>query len=211
MPVFLPPSDAVPSTSSTTAASAGVNGKLSRSDHVHPYYGGALPVDYGLIGWNFPIDQNGNSTILPTAGLVHVAKILVPTAITITNLHIHIATGGGTLANSYMALYNSAKGLLSQSADQSSTNSNWQGGGFKTVALGAPQAVTAGTYYIAFWVGSWATAPTPSRSSNNSAVNSNLATAVSRWATADTGITTTAPSTLGAFTATNIAYWVGIS
>ncbi len=210
MPLYTPLSGAVPSGASSTAATAGSSGLAARGDHQHPSTI-VTPGDHGIIGWNYPADLAGSSTIMPTATLVHIAKILVPTAQTITNLHIHIATQGGTLTNSYMALYNSAKGLLSQSADQSSANSNWQTGGFKAVALGTPQVVAAGVYYVAFWVGTAVTMPTPSRSSNNSIVNANLATAVSRWATADTAITTTGPSTLGTFTATNIAYWVGWS
>lgn len=188
---------------------AGAASIIARADHTHPS-SGLDHASYGLLAWNTPWWVAGTGTILPTAGLVNVAKIIIPRAMTITNLEMHVNPVGSGLTSgqNFAGLYNASKQLLSATGDMTTlwTVTN----GRKTMPLSVAQPVAAGTYYIA-WYWNGGTAPTFLRGIGTTIANSGLAAADSHWATADTGRTTSLPSTLGAFTALATTYVVGVS
>jgi len=129
--------------------STGVATTVSRSDHWHPV-NGISPGDYSAIAWTFAPNSAGASAVLGAAGTVQVCKIPVPVATTVTNVILGIGTGGVTLTGSQClaALYSGAGALLSTTADQSAS---WLSSGAKIMALGAPQGVSAGYVYVAWF------------------------------------------------------------
>ncbi len=187
---------------------AGSASTAARSDHAHPV-NTLSASDYGFIAWNYPWWAAGTAFLLATAGLVYICKIAIPTATTITNLHLHVSTAGSglTTGQNWAGLYNSSKTLLSATGDQTTP---WSSTGAKTMALTTPQAVQAGTHYIAI-VANGTTLPTVYRNASSAAVNGINNAANSNWATADTGVTTALPNTLGAFTAFSTTIAVAVS
>lgn len=166
------------------------------------------PSNHNLIGWTFdPLIANNNYA-LQAAGTLYGVRIYIGKATTISNVIIGVQTAGGTLANSYVALYQNGT-LLTQSADQSTS---WQSTGMKTIAI-TPQSVSKGSVDVVFWCGSWATAPNFYRAGGQTGTLHTVgqSTTEIRFFSADTGKTTTAPGTLGAKTALIVAYWVGLS
>lgn len=161
---------------------------------------------YGYLSWMYDHAVVNNQTII-TAGTLYVNRLIIPRAVTVSNIHVRIGTAGSTLTNSYVALYDDNT-LLTQSSNQSS---NWTSTGEKTISI-TPQNIPAGTRLnVVFWVGSATTAPGFARSGSQGGANGNLTGSNLRWSTADTGITTTAPGTLGSRTTSNNTFWVAIS
>jgi hypothetical protein len=209
-----PPSSAGVSYSSTAppvasgTGSAGAAPTVARSDHQHPV-NTLSTSEYGFLAWNYPWWAAGTTFLLATAGLTYVCKIVIPSAVTVTNLHLHVSTAGSglTAAQNLAGLYNSSKQLLSATGDQSTA---WASTGAKTMALTTPQVVTAGVYYVAFFANG-TTLPTVYRNASAAAVNGILSAANANWATADTTQTTSMPATLGTFTAFSTTIAVAVS
>jgi len=182
---------------------------------------GDTPADYGYSWFNIdPATATGNSTPLATAGTAYVMRIRIDATSPITNVEYHILTAGSTLTSGqcFVALYNSAKALLGQSADQSGI---WTSTGPKTTAItGGPFTVAVSgssggasvPVFAVFWFNG-TTGPAILRGNGVSAaaINGKQAAANAKWTTADTGLTTTAPATLGTFTLASTAYVVGLS
>ncbi len=168
------------------------------------------PTDYGLLGWTFDPALAGSATILPTAGAVRLARIKLPSAATITNIHILVTTAGATLTSgqNFAALWTNTGTLLAQSTDQTTP---WASTGYKTMALSAPQAVAGGMVVGGVW-SNGTTLPTLARATALSAAVHNLGLASGvRYSAADTGLTTTAPATLAAENGSSTSYWFGVS
>lgn len=174
--------------------------------------GAAPPVwsatDQGYISWAFDpaLSYNGNA---PSAGIVYVTAVPVRRACTITNVVncVGVAGSGLTSGQNFAALYNSAGTLLSQTADQTTA---WASTGIKTMALGAPQNVAAGIYYVAVW--SNGTTPpkfleTITTPYGGALINGSPV----RFGTANASVTTTAPSSLSGPTAGAIGFWAALS
>lgn len=166
-----------------------------------------LPGDHGFKAWNY--DPALTTTFAnPTAGTLYVYKVRLP-ATTITNI-VFYAASGTTPTTAYAALYvgTAAGALLSQSANQAGL---YGAAGTKVFPLGAPQVVTAGVYYAAFWC----TGSGPGHTSVTAAgghPNAGLGSTVPRFGTANTGLTTTAPANIGTITAlTANAIWAAAS
>lgn len=199
-------SSTTPLVSSSQAAAAGVSTSASRSDHVHPIYT-AQPADHGFIAWNFdPATCVSGTTGITAAGTAQVMRLYIPQATTISNLYVWVGTAGGTLTNTYMALYQNGT-KLQQTADMSTA---FQTSGLKTGSI-TSQAVVAGSIEIVLWVGSATSLPQLARGIALGIANANLSAANSRFATADTGLTTTGPTTLGTKTASNNAFWAAVA
>lgn len=209
MPLYPGASTTVPAANSSTAAIAGTSGNYARSDHAHPT-SNVTAGDANFLAWNYDIAMGSASYILSASGTITAIKVNVPTAITVTNINVYLSVIGATLTagQSFVALYGTSKNLLSASADQAATFAGTTG--LKTIALGTPQAISAGTYYVAIW-SNGSTMPSFRSAFNSVSANTGLSAANSRWATADTGITTTGPSTLGSFTAIAGTPWVAFS
>lgn len=154
------------------------------------------PEDHGLISWTQdPVSCNG-TFLLTTAGTVYVMRLHVRKAVTVTNIIMHVTTGGATLTSGqcFAALCTSGLSVLSATADQSTP---WQSTGLKTMALSVAQAVAAGDYLVALYYNG-TTAPTFRAGASQVSINIGLSASTARWATADTGRTTAFPGTLAA-------------
>jgi hypothetical protein len=170
-----------------------------------------VPEDHGLLAWSFDPYLAANSVQVSTAATLYRFKLKIPTARTITNVHFLVTSGGTfTTGQNFVALYSSAKALLSGSADQTA---NMGGTGLKTMPLSTPQAVPPGIVYAAFWMNG-SNLPTLARGTalSSAVPNANLSAANARVATANGSLTTgPAPATIGAETASSQALWIGLS
>jgi hypothetical protein len=119
--------------------------------------------DSGFLAWNFD-PAICNSTAIPSAGYVWLARINLRVAVSITNVILFQNNAGATLTlnECYAGLFSSAGTLLGATADQSS---NWATGNgvLKTMALtGGPYSAGPGFVWVGFvWNGT--TGPTMSR------------------------------------------------
>jgi hypothetical protein len=170
--------------------------------------------DHGLVGWTFDPALVQGGTVLPTAGLAHVARVRMLSAVA-TNIHFHFTAGGSSLTagQCFAALYNDAGALLGAGAVTADQAANWATGGYKTCPLSVAQGVTPYAWYrVLFWFNG-TTGPTISRGVNSSSaiLNAGLSAPTLRYSSADTGLTTAAPANIGSQTGTATAWWVGVS
>lgn len=170
--------------------------------------GGPLPAMQGFLGWSFD-PATSNSSTNPITGTVYATGVYLPAG-TVTNLHLYVATGGAA-THCAMGLYSSSGTLLSQTADQTSTTSST---GLKTWALGVPQVVAAGYYYLAmaFAGGSM---PGVTSAAGITAAVVNAATGAApiqtRFSSSGTAYATVLPSPLGTLTGSAKTVWAGAS
>ena len=168
---------------------AGATGKIADAGHVHPNFNEWSPADYGVLASVAPWETAGVGTGATTAGTVYLVRLNVKYAFTATNIKFRVSVASaGASTGSFVGLYNSSGTLLSASADQASLSA-----GIKTIALGAAQALTAGTFvWIAILTNYATTQPQYNAFSNASPaiVNWDLTAANLRCATAGTGQTT---------------------
>lgn len=171
---------------------------------------GGSPEDHALFAWSMDAAIVSTSAALSAAGTLQGARIYIPRAGVITNIHCHVVAAGATLtANSCAAaIYDGATGALKGTTGDQSTA--WASIGSKTMALGSSFAATPGFYDIAVWYNG-TTAPSLSRQAAISSVNIGLTGSSIRFFTANTGVTTAAPATLGTKTAQTIAWFFAVS
>jgi hypothetical protein len=169
------------------------------------------PADYGWIAWVCD-PASAYTGIITLAGYVIVTKIKIPVATTITNLMVYVTTAGATLTTSQCVagLYQGGS-LLAATVDQ---HTAWQTTGLKTMALTAPQAVSAGDAYVAL-LANGTTMPTFAVTIGHYGfatgdLNLGLTTPNLRAAWTDNG-KTTLPSTLGTPQNSTICYWAAAS
>lgn len=172
------------------------------------------PADQGYLGRSYDNAMVQAGLILPTAGLLNLVRVRVLGTL-VTNVHLHFTVAGGTLTagQNFAALFDSAGTLLSATADQATTGSNWQAGGMKDMPLAVAQAVTYGAFYYVGFYANGSTMPTVSRAVNSASaiLNGKLAAPNFRYATANAGLTTAMPASFGAQTGTATAWWAGVS
>lgn len=178
----------------------------------NPAPGVIVPADHNLLGWTFDPAEVQAGTIMPTAGLLQLARVKVFGTL-VTNILIHLTTGGTTLTagQCFAALFSPTGTLLSATADQSTA---WGSGGLKSMALTAPQVVGWGSWpYVGLFANTAGTMPTLSRGLNSSSaiLNAGLAAPNFRYASADAALTTAMPASFSAQTGTATAFWVGLS
>lgn len=157
----------------TTNLQTTLDGKAA-SVHTHTYAEGGFPEpeDHGLLAWTMdPACTPGVATI-SAAQTLHVMKCRTRKPITVTNIVAVVTAAGATLTANrcYAALYDSAGNLLAITADQSTA---WLSAGLKVMPLSAPQAVPAGTFYIAMMYAG-TTSPTFPRGSNVNTATINM-------------------------------------
>lgn len=111
-----------------------------------------VPALHGFLGWT--IDPAVADTArTPDIGHIYLVKMSWPTTQTVSNIIASITTGGSSLANTYLGIYDSTGTRLAVTADLSTS---WQTSGMKTNALTSAVAVpgTAGGYiHIAYLIG----------------------------------------------------------
>lgn len=146
------------------------------------------PGDHGFLAWSCPVEAASGTYQLATAGTIYLSRVHLPTAATITNLHVHVTTAGGTLTSGqcFAALYDVA--AITKRGTTATQHTAWESVGAKTMALSAAYAASAGDYYVALWYNG-TTAPTFARTGNNTVAtltNTGYSTKF-KAATADTG------------------------
>jgi hypothetical protein len=129
----------------------------------------------------------------------------IPVAITTTNVLLWVAVAGS--GQNCAALYSGSGALLAKTNDQTTS---WQSTGLQTMPLSAAQALTARSYYIAFWANG-TTLPAFRAGIGSASVNAGLTGNAARFASANTGITTTAPSSLGTISADGHSWWAALN
>ena len=143
-----------------------------------------------------------------TTGKMILQAIHLPVDTTVTNI-VFVSSNVAAVSptNWWFALYDSARALLRQTADQTTTA--WGASTIKTVALTSPFVTTySGLHYIG-------------ESMVASTVNNLIGLSASQTlgglapvlfgATSDTGLTTTAPATAGAITTTGFQVYAYVS
>jgi hypothetical protein len=113
-----------------------------------------IPSDYSLLGWT-GLPESMNQTFTPSAGVATYHKIKVPRTITIANVAYLVSTAGsgGSPANCFIAVYNSAGTQLGVSG---SLVSAFQTPGYATAAItvnGGQSLTVAGGPNTYIWVG----------------------------------------------------------
>jgi hypothetical protein len=128
---------------SQTAAAFGVpvsiQGSTAAVDH------GYSPADYGLLGW---VGDPGYlaGSLAVTAGIIHLLKVKLPKAVTISNI-VHRQSGTPTLTadQNFAALFDAAGNRVAVTADQTTA---WGTSGTKVSALTSSYAASAGFIYV---------------------------------------------------------------
>lgn len=165
------------------------------------------PGDQSLVAWAFDPVVASNSSVLPTAGVMYMARIAVPTGTTIANLVVDISAAGAGLTSCGAALYQNGT-LLGQTTDQSGA---WNTTNSKVMPLtGGPVTVSGEYVYVAIWANG-TTLPSFSRGAGRSNINIGTSATTYRFASSGTGITTVPPTTLGTLTASSISWWLAVS
>jgi|SRR5881628_1669081 len=176
-------------------------------------YNGFQPTELGALVWNFdPGMASGQSST--TAGVLHMIRLDVPVAITVTNLVVAIQTAGATLTagQNFGALYDSSGSRLAVSADQASA---FQATGTITIPLTGTLGLSPGTYHAALLtngttqpqfmrtVGSATLAPT---------INFGTTVSTARWGNSGSAQTTTPTSvTMSGRTFGASGFWAALT
>jgi len=168
-------------------------------------------LDQGMISWQFDHATNMVASTI-TSGTISWSKLWIRQPVTITNVCVHIGTVGAALVagQNFGALYDPAGNRLGVTADQTA---NWGTTGFKSMALTAPVAVTAGYFYVAILTNA-GTSPSFARGSALVATipNANLTATDARFATGPAGQTTMPVSvTMASRTLSGNALWAAVS
>lgn len=170
------------------------------------------PADHGLVAWTHDPATLRSASNATTSGTVYLCKVKVVNRSSVaTNVIVGIEAAGVTLTagQSFVGLYNSSGTLLSASADQSG---NWTSTGLKTIALGAPQTLAVGSYYVAI-LSVGATPPQFAMGAGGATtVSAGLTAGTARFLTGPTGQTSLPASiTLSSQTITSGARWAALS
>jgi hypothetical protein len=173
------------------------------------------PSDQNLLAWAYDAATPTNSTALSTSGVIHLVKMNLRYAATITNILYQVNTVGSglTASQSFAGIYDSTGTLRGTSA---SLSTSWAATtGLYTTPLVTPYAAAAGTYYVAF-VCNGTTGPALARLNGlagaSSTINAGLTAANYRFAINSTANTSLPGSiTLSASTQEGVSYWAAIS
>lgn len=175
--------------------------------------GGAGSNVNGFIAMPYDLVAASAASVLTSGTVTHVrVDLLTPATVSTITLPVFNAGSGLTAGQNFVGLYDSAGTRVAVSADQSAS---WATNGEKNIALTAPYAAAAGTYYIAM-LSNGTTPIGILRSVTTGAVtgvlNHGLTAATARWATGPTAQTTLPASiTMASRTPLNTSYWAGLS
>lgn len=141
------------------------------------------PADQGLIAWSFQPQLSTGQTSALTAGVIYLARVIIRSAATVSNVLLGVTTAGTSLANTTVGLYDFTGARQAVTADQSTV---FQSVGFKQIAFTSTYAAPAGNYWVAVLVGS-GTPPQLSGSVSStltaSTANAGVTASTARWAT----------------------------
>ena len=172
-----------------------------------------FPTDQNLIAWSYD-PQGATSSVAPSGGVIQLVQLVLRGPATVTNVLVHVATGGSTLTagQNFAGLYDTTGARLGVTADQTTP---WTTAGLETMALTSPVQLAAGMYYVAL-VANGTTPPAFARStgiaSASALINAGLTAATARFATNSSG-QTSLPSTvtLASNSLATTAFWVAVS
>lgn len=170
---------------------------------------GVMSKTNGLLAWTFdPIACNQSLTI--TTGQIVLAKITLGAVTLVTNLPIHLNTGGGSLTSNenFIGLYNSSGTRIALSADQTAA---WSSSGDKLNAMVTPVTIEPGDYYVAILVNGTGVPTFAAGQPNNSMMNTNLVAPFRAALVSGTFTALPTTITLGSVTAAVLMPWAGIS
>ena len=149
------------------------------------------------------------NTAVAASGTLNMQLIGLRAGWLVSNITLCSATtAAGTPTHYYFGLYDSARNLLANSADQTSTA--WAANTIKTLAMGTPYRVpTSGVYYIGYYM----TAGTvPTLKGNTAKTGAQLAgTAPILQGTSSTGLTTALPNPAAAITVSTASFWAAVT
>ena len=165
------------------------------------------PATHGLKAWAYdPVTSSGG--IAGTAGNIYLTQITIRQAVTVTKIWWNqTATGsGGTAAQNYVGLYNSAGTLLASAG----TDGNVGSSGNLSATI-ASQSLTSGIYYVAFLYNATGM-PAIARSAAGSSTlgDINIGSAAPRFGSAGT-TQTSLPGTATIAQAFVQTYWAALS
>ena len=177
----------------------------------------AQPTGNSFLGWAFdPLLMSGTAKIL-VSGTLTVAKIAVPEAATVKNVHCFIAKAGATLTagQSRLGLFNEQRKLVGETAAAATITAYELVEKEAKVALETAVTLPAGAAYV----GVYCVGTTPpelglagsATKKESDMANANVETTKSRFATANTGLTTAMPSEIGTMTAAPFPFWAAVS
>jgi hypothetical protein len=111
--------------------------------------GASQPSDQNLLSWSFDPALAVNGGVAFSTGIIHLIKVSLRFAATISNVVYNVTGAGSTLTSgqNFVGLYTTSGTRVALSADQTTT---WGSSGVKTTAFTAPYSAAAGSYYIAF-------------------------------------------------------------
>jgi len=147
-----------------------------------------------------------NASVLST-GRMSMVGIELPVGVTITSISFFAGTTpAGAPTNQWFALYSSARALLGQTTDDTTTA--WSASTFKTLSLVTPYVTTSsGLYYLGINV----TATTPPSLNSVISLSTVAALVPVLTGTSTSSLTDTAPATAGAISAANSAPYAYVS
>jgi hypothetical protein len=129
----------------TSATDAVNRGQLDLADPAQ-----IRPADHGLAAWTFDPASMSTTGVALTAGVIHLARIRLPRAVTVTGMHLYLTNAGSGLTNCFAGLYDSAGTRRAVTANEAT---NWAGTGLRSPAFTASYAATAGLYWLAILIG----------------------------------------------------------
>lgn len=169
--------------------------------------------DHGMLAWSYDPVAATASSALSTGGVIHLIKVNLRYAATISSVRYQINTVGSglTAGQCGVAIYDSSGTARAASVDQSTAWATTSGA--YNTAMMTPFAATAGFYWIAFLVNG-TTGPALTRgnggSGAGSTINANLTAANFRFAINGSGNTSFNPIIPSSNTQESIPYWAAI-
>jgi len=208
-----------------TANTAGTSPFAARADHIHAERPATLArIDVleqraappnTLAGVSLDALQatsNTGSGVTFSAGTLHLVRVPVPVAATVSTVYLGVVTAGSGLAVGacWAGLYSAAGVRLAQTADQAAA---WSTSGLKAMPLTAPADLAAGVYYVGVLVGG-TTLPQLARSAIAVAgtLTAGVPTGAHRQMTGPAGQTTLpANVTMSAASAASWVLWTAVA
>ncbi|MES2903857.1 MAG: hypothetical protein V4696_06710, partial [Pseudomonadota bacterium] len=176
-------------------------------------YNGPMAVNLGIAGTlaeTMPRELcTETNTTMAVSGTLNMQAIYLRAGQLVSNISLCSATtAAGTPTNYRFGLFDSARALLAESANQ--TTSAWAANNVKTLAMGTPYRVpTSGLYYIGYYM----TATTiPTLKGFTGKTGGQLAaTAPILHGSSSTGLTTANPNPAAAITGGTTTFWAAVT